>query len=286
MKDSELGRVYSEGEVIFKEGDEGDRMYVVQSGKVKITKKTASGEIAIAALEKGEIFGEMALFDRLPRSATAKAIGETRILSIDKEKLFRTIDRDPTLIFRTIESMSKRLRKLNEEFARLKKKRLHMCIDMDETCNFIIEEARNIIHAENGSVMTLDKDGKSLLLRAAFGAEWFPKMRLSAGEGVAGDVIKTGKAELVNDVRMDSRFKPGVADLTSLLCVPLRWKGSTLGVINMSYSSQKLFSLDELKMLRSLSIYASIAIENARSCSDIMNATEGVFMHVSLLDLR
>ena len=47
-----------------------------------------------------------------------------------------------------------------------------------------------------------------------------------------------------------------------------------------------LFPLEDLKMLRSLAIYASIAIENARSCSDLMHATEGVFMHVSLLDLQ
>jgi transcriptional regulator with GAF, ATPase, and Fis domain len=261
-------------------------MYVVQSGSVRITKKSPAGEVPIAVIEKGEIFGEMALFDRLPRSASAIAMGDTRILGIDKQKLFQTIDRDPTLVFRLIESMSSRIRRLDEEFAQVKRKRLGLCIDVEETCNFVIEEARNIINAENGSIMLLDQDKKSLTIKAAFGAAWNPKEKLAVGEGIAGDVIRTGKAELVNNVLSDPRFKKGNAGIMSLLCVPLKWRSSVFGVINMSYSSEKLFTLEDLKMLRSLSIYASIAIENARSCSDLMHATEGVFMHVSLLDMK
>jgi putative methionine-R-sulfoxide reductase with GAF domain len=286
MKESELGRVYSDGDMIFREGEEGDRMYIVQSGRVRITKKSPAGELPIAILETGEIFGEMALFDRLPRSATATAIGDTRILGIDKTKLFQTIDRDPTIVFRLIESMSSRIRKLDEEFAQVKRKRLGLCIDVEETCNFVIEEARNVISAENGSVMLVDQDKKTLGIKAAFGAVWDPREALAIGEGIAGDVIKTGKAELVNNVSADPRFKKGRASITSLLCVPLKWRGSAFGVINMSYSSRKLFTIEDLKMLRSLAIYASIAIENARSCSDLMHATEGVFMHASLLDLQ
>lgn len=286
MKESEIGRVYSDGDVIFQEGEDGDRMYVVQTGRVRITKKTSAGEMPIATLEKGEIFGEMALFDKLPRSATATAIGETRILGIDRKKLFQTIDRDPTLSFRLIESMSSRIRRLDEEFTELKRKRMGLCINVEETCRFVIEEARNIITAENGSVMLVDQDKKCMTIKAAFGTEWDPKEYLSIGEGIAGDVVNTGKAELVNNVLLDPRFRKGNARITSLLCVPLKWKSSVFGVINMSNNSQKLFTLEDLKMLRSLSIYASIAIENARSCSDLLHATEVVFMHVSLLDVR
>ena len=61
MKDGELGKLYAKGEVIFREGEKGDTMYVIQSGKVKITKKTAAEEIVIAEIGKGEIFGEMAM---------------------------------------------------------------------------------------------------------------------------------------------------------------------------------------------------------------------------------
>lgn len=117
MTDGELGRVYANGETICKEGDKGDVMYVVQSGKVKITKRAPSGELTLATLQGGDMFGEMALFDKLPRSATATAVGEARVLSIDRKKLFLSISHDPTLVFKMLETMSSRIRKLDDILA-------------------------------------------------------------------------------------------------------------------------------------------------------------------------
>ena len=122
---------------------------MIQSGNVRITKKTDKGEVEISVLREGDIFGEMALFDRLSRSATATAIGNTTVLSIDKKKLFQTINRDPTLAFKLLESMSKRIRMMDEEVARMKeiiqskthsidfediKKRIIACIENVEKC--------------------------------------------------------------------------------------------------------------------------------------------------------
>jgi len=121
MITGELGRVYRDGEVIFREGERGTAMYVIQFGTVEITKAAPSGQVTIARLEKGEIFGEMALFDREPRSATAVASGEVRALTVDKKKFFSTISRDPTLAFKILQSLSQRLRRLDDEVAALKK---------------------------------------------------------------------------------------------------------------------------------------------------------------------
>jgi CRP/FNR family transcriptional regulator, cyclic AMP receptor protein len=122
MKESDyLGRTYEDGEVIFREGDKGEGMYVIQAGKVKVTKQTASGEVTLSVLEDGDIFGEMALFDKLPRSATATASGEARVLSVDKTKLFTLISRDPTTTFKIIETMSSRIRKLSREISQYRK---------------------------------------------------------------------------------------------------------------------------------------------------------------------
>lgn len=121
MKDSDyLGRVYSDGEVIFREGDKGEGMYVVQAGKVKITKQTTEGEVILGVLGDGDIFGEMALFDRQPRSATATAAGEARVLSVDKKKLFTLVSRDATTTFKIIQTMSARIRSLNDELSQYK----------------------------------------------------------------------------------------------------------------------------------------------------------------------
>ena len=115
MIHGELGRVYNDKEIIFREGDLADAMYVIQFGQVSITKKTAGGETSIGLLSPGEIFGEMALFDKEPRSATASASGECRVLKVDRRKFFALMSRDPTLAFKILQSLSQRIRRLNEE---------------------------------------------------------------------------------------------------------------------------------------------------------------------------
>ena len=288
MREDELGRVYSEGEIIFQEGDEGDRMYVVQAGKVKITKKHDTGELTIATLGTGEIFGEMAMFDRMPRSAAAVAMGEARILGIDKKKLFQSIDRDPTLVFKLIESMSRRIRSLDEEFTKLKKSKMELLqvfVNIDRTCSFVLEEAKNSVISDNGSIMLYDEREKNLVIKAAFGTVWEPRTSLGRGEGIAGDVLSTGKAELINNVSMDERFKTGSADIMSMLCVPLKGKSSPFGVINMSRSTGKLFTVEDLKLLRTVSIYASLAIENAINFTRLHDVTDEFLRHATLLDI-
>lgn len=288
MTVSDLGRLYSDGEIICKEGEKGEVMYVIQSGKIKITKKSAGGDLTIATLEDGEIFGEMALFDRLPRSATATASGNTRVLSVDRKKLFSSISRDPTLVFKLLESMSQRIRKLDDDFTKLKKNKLdilHAYMDVDETCSLILEEAKNTIKANNGSIMLIDDKEKSLSIKTAFGAKSDTKIKFTSGEGIAGDVLGTGKAELVNNVLMDSRFISGEIHISSLLCVPLRGKSHNFGVINLSNSSEKLFTIEDLKLLHSLAIYASIAIINARSFAELDTATDKVLRHATMMDM-
>ena len=283
MKEGELGKIYSDGEIIFREGDPGDVMYVVQSGKVRITRETESGEVTIATLQEGEIFGEMSIFDRQPRSATVVASGDARVLSVDKKKLFSTINRDPTLVFKMIESMSQRIRKLDSELTRLKEDNadlLHLYVGVDETCTLILEEAKNIIAADNGSVMLLDDEGKYLTIRAAFGSEAESKVRLARGEGIAGNVLSTGREELISNVSLESRFVPGTVSIKSMLCVTLGFKGSNFGVINMSNSSDTLFTLDDLKLLHSLAVYGSLAIRNAKNFSLLRNSTNEVLGQV------
>ena len=63
---------FEQGHVLFHEGDEGEDMYIIQSGSVAIKKRVKDGETTLAVLEKGDFFGEMAILERLPRSATAE----------------------------------------------------------------------------------------------------------------------------------------------------------------------------------------------------------------------
>lgn len=288
MKDGELGRVYADGEIIFREGEPGEMMYSIQSGKVKIMKQAFSGLVTIATIGVGEIFGEMSLFDKLPRSATAVALGEARMLSIDRQKLFSSVSHDPTLLFKILETMSGRIRRLNENLTELveTKKSMHaMSFNVEDTCHMILEEARSVIKADNGSIMLHDAAALVLLIKAAFGNTSGSLVTFAAGSGIAGDVFKSGKAELVNNVSIDSRFIPGELQVRSLLCVPLKCAEQTLGVMNMSMSSDRLFTVDDLKVLHSLAAYAGMAIQNAMNFSSLKHATDRVLTHATLLEM-
>jgi CRP-like cAMP-binding protein len=120
MKESELGKTYKDGEIICSEGEEGKSMFVIQSGTVEVSKKLPDGEMVLRTMTKGEIFGEIALFDRMPRSATVKAKGEAVVLSIDKKGFFAKASKDPTLAFNILEGMSRRIRELTRELSKYK----------------------------------------------------------------------------------------------------------------------------------------------------------------------
>lgn len=113
MTTATLGKVYQDGEVIVRQGEAGDCMYVIQSGQVEVLLKKGDGDVCVAVLGEGEIFGEMALFAQEVRSATIRARGEVKALTLDKRTFLRRVHEDPSLAFRALEKMSHRIRALN-----------------------------------------------------------------------------------------------------------------------------------------------------------------------------
>ncbi|MDT8394263.1 MAG: cyclic nucleotide-binding domain-containing protein [Bacteroidales bacterium] len=114
-KDTTLGRHYTDGEVIIKQGEPGDCLYVIQKGKVEVIDESVDQERKLAELYEKEFFGEMGLFEKDVRSATVRSIGETRILTIDKKNFYQTIQKDPSIAYRLLERMSYRLRETNKK---------------------------------------------------------------------------------------------------------------------------------------------------------------------------
>ena len=112
-----LGKLYADGEAIVRQGEVGDCMYVVQSGRVEVVQATGTGEQHLAFLETGDFFGEMAVFEKETRSATVRASGEARVLKVDKKTLLRRIKEDPLLAVNLLQTMSHRIRDLNAEVA-------------------------------------------------------------------------------------------------------------------------------------------------------------------------
>jgi len=114
-----LGKVYKDGETIIKQGRTGESFYVIQSGRVEVVQSTAHGEQHLIFLDTGESFGEMAALEKEVRSATIRAVGEARVLKIDKKTLYRRIQEDPILAVNLMRKMAHRIRQLSARLAAL-----------------------------------------------------------------------------------------------------------------------------------------------------------------------
>lgn len=114
-KDTTLGRLYKDGEVIISQGHAGDCLYVIQKGRVEVVDESDGNEVKLAELGETEFFGEMGLFEKDVRSATVRALGETKVLTIDKKNFYQTIQKDPSIAYRLLEKLSNRIREMNKK---------------------------------------------------------------------------------------------------------------------------------------------------------------------------
>lgn len=99
------------GFVLFREGDEGNEMFVIQSGQLRITKRIANGDKLLATLGPGEFVGEMALLNGKPRTATATVSheGPAKVLAIDSKRFEHMIANNREIVLRLIKRLAARL---------------------------------------------------------------------------------------------------------------------------------------------------------------------------------
>ncbi len=116
MATGDLGKVYEDGETIIRQGESDNSMYVVLEGMVEVVVAEGKEIVRLAVMGEGDFFGEMGLFEHRPHSATVRAVGQARILTVDKRTVFRKIKQDPSLALRLLETMSGRIRQMNTEF--------------------------------------------------------------------------------------------------------------------------------------------------------------------------
>jgi CRP/FNR family cyclic AMP-dependent transcriptional regulator len=115
-------KVYGKSEVVFEENSIGREMFVVCSGRVKLFTEPDNGRrTLLATLGPGQHFGEMALVDKSPRSATAVAAQDnTRLVVLDKAKFLYLVQQQPDFAFSVMETLCKRLRDTNSHLARIR----------------------------------------------------------------------------------------------------------------------------------------------------------------------
>ena len=110
----------SRGASVFREGDQGDQLYFIVSGKVKLGRTSPDGrESLLAILGPGELFGEMALFDPSPRTATATAVSETRLAGLKNESLNALLRTRPEVSAQLLQALARRLRRTNDSLSDL-----------------------------------------------------------------------------------------------------------------------------------------------------------------------
>ena len=103
------------GEVLFHEGDSGDRLYIVVEGKVKLGRSAADGrENLLAVMGPGQMFGELSLFDPGPRSATVTAVTDAAFASLSHDDLLKWLDGRPMVARSLLSQLAGRLRKSND----------------------------------------------------------------------------------------------------------------------------------------------------------------------------
>ncbi|MCU0275920.1 MAG: cyclic nucleotide-binding domain-containing protein [Acidobacteria bacterium] len=113
-------RVFQKGETIFEEDDTENSLLVILSGEVRITQRAdLSGEETLTVLKKGDFFGEMALLEDRPRSATAIAHGDSVIMEISRERFMHFIAKDAAsgvkILITLARSLSARLREADKK---------------------------------------------------------------------------------------------------------------------------------------------------------------------------
>ena len=108
------------GDILFHEGDQGDRLYVIREGKIKLGRSSNDGrENLLAILGPGEMFGELSLFDPGPRTATATAVAETQLIGLGHDNMQTFLANRPEVASTLLAALARRLRRTNETLADL-----------------------------------------------------------------------------------------------------------------------------------------------------------------------
>jgi sigma-B regulation protein RsbU (phosphoserine phosphatase) len=283
-------RRYAANTPIIEEMYDGDRLYLIAEGRVKITKNTKyRDESLLALLHHGDFFGELELIDGRPRMSRVTAVEDCILYELAKDEFHRLLSENHAFTTRLLEVLSVRLRAINHHFvqemdrhaehtlAELQKlqrlidaaKTVNSTLDLDKLLAIIVESALNIVGGAGGTLYLIDENRQELWSKVLKGLELI-EIRLPVGKGIAGYVAATGDVQNIPDAYLDPRFNPEIDEKTgfhtkTILCVPMRNKDKKIiGVLQLINKTTGVFTSDDVSFIEALSIHAAIAIENAR----------------------
>ncbi len=212
--------------------------------------------IAAPLKVEGRILGVIVAYTK--RSGEAFNEGDIKLLSV-LAGLAATVEANAVLI-ESLKDSASRLRALFDIG-----QALNSTLKLQDLLDLIIDKAIEVTNASSGSIMLINEEDKSLIIRSARGlsAEAMQSTRLKVGEGVTGWVCQEGKALLVSDVSKEKRYRSINAKVRSELAVPMVFGNSVMGVINVDHYELDAFSCGDMETLSTLASSAVVAIRNA-----------------------
>lgn len=285
-------------EIIFTHESEGDDMFLIAEGRVKITKTTRYGEETILAfLHEMDFFGELSMIDEQPRSATAVAVEDSVLFSLNKKNFDKLIYNHQAFTINLLKNISRRIRTSNDTIVRELERSIERAIqdinkltqlidaaktvnstlDLDQLLKTILDTALKGVNADRGTVYLIDELKGELWSKVLKGTD-VVEIRLPIGVGIAGHVAKTGETVNIPDAYQDERFNPETDKRTgyhtkTILCMPLKNKDDKIiGVFQLINKNGGTFTYEDESFIDALSIHAAIAIENARLAQEMVRA--------------
>jgi CRP-like cAMP-binding protein len=271
-------KTYAAGQTVFAEGDPGDSMYFIVKGCVRIEKRAqAAGATpkTLAVLEPGDYFGEMALLDRKPRSASALAAGDAALLRLSKAS-FDELQRNSTVagmsvLFAMLRTSGERIRWLSAQVVVYDEvgKALGELSDPQTLLDVILRQLSWATGADWGMLLLRSQFSEHFELRSQANLTLTSKQSeaVRSGQGFLEPVLKNPQHQLVVSLSDQEPFKscPRLGfETASLLLSPITLEGHLLGMIVLGGHERNHFDLNALNLARGVACQAAQAIMNAR----------------------
>jgi CRP/FNR family transcriptional regulator, cyclic AMP receptor protein len=269
---------YADGQTIFAEGDPGDSMYFLLEGCIRIEKRAqATGSVhkTLAVIEAGDYFGEMALIEQKPRSATALAAGGAKVLRLSKAA-FDQIQQSNSaagmnVLFAMIRTSSERIRRLSTQVVVYDEvgKAIGESGDLQTLLDVILQQLLTATQADWALLLLRSQFSENLELRGQAKLTLTPAQReaVSNGQGFLGPVLQNPQAQLVANFDEHESFKSCSRlgfETASLLLSPIIVEARLLGLIVLGGNKRDQFDLNALHLVRGVARQAGQAILNAR----------------------
>jgi CRP/FNR family transcriptional regulator, cyclic AMP receptor protein len=126
-------RSIEHGQTIFKQGDDPDALYIVKEGEVDIVMDSPNGEVILATVSPGSFFGELGIFDNVPRSATARATRDTNVLLLRRDVVMDFLEHNPSASLRILAVVISRLRLADQMMTRLVSRNVNEILESKTT---------------------------------------------------------------------------------------------------------------------------------------------------------